>query len=320
VTPAPAFFFWQQQQIGINGSDQPVIYLYPREDYERLEWFSDEQLKVLTAFNSLNFSTSDYKTGTAIPYQGTASYTVPLLSPFYDRLDIETIEAPLYITFQMDPNPVVASSSGVLQLVSFNLRIIASGDPLNDAATRSLYQSIPAYLPFVSAIPYPFVQQLNAGVATDIQLTPVVGKVCMMTISILANGSNNTNNGNITFYSLSGTDATLTSGFIDILDNSKVTILGSGQLTEKYCRATGNLVNGGNGLSLVQPINFIVFCNNPSMQVKTGNINGYQNFDGTFFLRVIPGATFTSGSYTVLVNTYYYGAFVQIKGRIARGF
>src|SRR5579885_1080270 len=124
VTPAPGYFLWSQIQIGINGSDSPWIYLNAREDYERLQYKSDEILRLLFANNGLNLSQTDYKTPTAIAGGYSMFLRITLLNPIWRRFNMDTIKAPLYINFLLDSSPIVSNSSGTLQLQSFNLRII----------------------------------------------------------------------------------------------------------------------------------------------------------------------------------------------------
>src|SRR5579885_2261162 len=317
VTPAPGYFLWSQIQIGINGSDSPWIYLSPREDYERLQFKSDETLRLLFANNGLNISSSDYKTGTAIAGGSSMFLSIPLLNPIWRRFNMDTLKAPLYINFVLDPSPIVANSSGTLQLQQFNLRIITEENKATHKEMLSLFNSYPSFFPFVYSVTYMFNVSLTPGSQTDIQLTSVLGDVAMLTISVLSPGFSNANNGNISYISISGTDSTLTSGTVDLLNDNKNTLLGSGALTERYLRITNNLINGGNNLSLNQAILYLPFCRYPFIDLDSGNINGYRRFTGTEFLRLTPGATFTGGTYSVLVNTYYYKAFKQVDGIIS---
>jgi hypothetical protein len=322
VTPSPAWFLWDQLQIGINSSSAPALYLYPEADYERLQFFTDEQIKNLFAFNQLGLSSADYKSGVSLGQNQIVNYSVPLFNPFFDRLNVSSLGGSLYITFFLDPSPINTVSSGVLTMQSFNLRIIASSDPDNEMNILKLYQSLPAYLPFTYMTPYTYQQQLTAGTASDILLNQVIGKVACLTFTIVAAGTQTTraNNAMINFLPLSGTDTNLMTGFYDVLDDRKNTILGSGQLAERYGRSIVSLISGGNALSLQQPIIWIVFCDNPAQQLSSGDIIGWKNFDGTYFLRLIPGSTFTSGTYTININAYYYSSMIESNGILSRGF
>src|SRR5579885_1929741 len=317
VTPAPGYFLWTQIQIGINGSDSPWIFLNPREDYERLLYKSDETLRLLFANNSLNISSTDYKTGTAIAGGSSMFLSIPLLNPIWRRFNMDTLASPIYINFLLDANPVVANSSGTLQLQSFNLRIITEDNKATHKEMLSLFKTYPSFFPFVYSVQYLYNVSLTAGTPTDIQLSSCIGDVAMLVISVLNPGFSNANNGNITYISISGTDTTLTSGTLDLLNDNKNTLLGSGALTERYLRITNNLINGGNSLSLNQAILFLPFCRYPFADLDSGNINGYRKFTGTEFLRLTPGSTFTAGTYSVVVNTYYYKAFKQVDGIIS---
>ena len=125
------------------------------------------------------------------------------------------------------------------------------------------------------------------------------------------------NNGYISYSSISGTDTTLNSGYVDILDVNKNSIFATTTgLTERYLRILNNITYGGNSLSLVQPILFIPFCRWPRSDLITGNMTSYRYFNGENYVRICPGSTFTSGSYTVMINVYYYRAFRQKDGLI----
>lgn len=323
ITPSGAWFLWDQIQIGINSSSSPVLYLYPEEDYERLNFFTDEQIKNLFAFNQLGISSTDYKTGTALAQNAVAVYSVPLLNPIFDRLNVKSLGGSFYITFFMDPSPINASSgSPTLQLTSFNLRIIATRDKMYDNNVLKLYQNIPAYLPFVYMTPYNYQQTLTAGVASDILLNQVIGKVACLTVSVVAQGTQSTRlaNAMINFLPISGTDTNYMTGYYDLLDDRKNTVLGSGQLPERYGRSIINLISGGNGLGIAQPLIWIVFCQSTARQLRSGDFIGFMNFDGTYFLRIVPSSTFTTGTYTVNVNAYYYASMIEKSGVLFRGF
>jgi hypothetical protein len=95
--------------------------------------------------------------------------------------------------------------------------------------------------------------------------------------------------------------------------------LGSGQIPERYGRSIINLISGGNGLSIAQPLIWIVFCQSTTRQLRSGDFVGFMNFDGTYFLRLIPSSTFTTGTYTINVNTYYYASMIEKTGILFRG-
>src|SRR5579875_3399159 len=152
VTPAPGYFLWSQIQIGINGSDSPWIYITNREDYERLQYKSDEVLRLLFANNSLNLSQTDYKTTTAIAGGSSMFLSIPLLNPIWRRFNMDTIKAPLYLNFLLDSNPVVSSVSSsattgptapILQLQQFNLRIVTEENKATHNEMINLFRAYP---------------------------------------------------------------------------------------------------------------------------------------------------------------------------------
>jgi hypothetical protein len=258
----------------------------------------------LNAFNALNIAQSDYKTGTAIVNDSAVSaakqiqiMSIPIMNPLLSKLNPKSLRGAVYLTFFLNSNPVAASANaGVLRLISANLRFVTSSNPDTDSTILGLYNVRPAYLPFTYANQITFTNQtLTAGSQSDFILSSLIGKCAGVAISIIPQASYNTNtaNGNLNFVSLSGTDATKEKGSFDLLNSSRVTILGSGAVTERFSRCQNMLLYGGGSLSIYQPILWILFANHPASQFSSGNIDGYQEFDGTQILRLTPGTLFT---------------------------
>src|SRR5579883_2445216 len=318
VTVSPAHFIISQLNVGLNGSDAAFIYFQPRELYERLQYASDENLRLIFANNGINLSSTDYKTTQSITGGSSLFVSFPLVYPLLNKLNMDTLRAPVYLSFYLDGSPIVSNSSGTLVLQSFNLRFVVEENKRTHNEMLSMFKMYPTLLPFVYSQQFAFPSiQLNAGSMTDILLSSVIGCVAMITVGILQNNASNANNGYISYTSISGTDTTLTSGYVDILDVNKNTIFASTTgLTERYLRILNNLTYGGNSLSLVQPILFIPFCRWPRSDLITGNMTSYRYFNGENYVRICPGSTFTSGSYTVMINVYFYRAFRQKDGLI----
>src|SRR5579883_2425884 len=99
VTVAPAYFIISQLNLGLNGSDAPFIQFIPRELYERLQYASDENLRIIFANNGINLSSTDYKTTQSIAGGSSLSVSFPLMFPLINKLNMDTIRAPVYLTF-----------------------------------------------------------------------------------------------------------------------------------------------------------------------------------------------------------------------------
>lgn len=331
ITPAPCFFTLDRYELGYNNSDAPVIYIYPREEYERLQWLSDEQYRNLNCFNALNISQTDYKTPTAIVNDSNVSankqnmiMSIPLMNPLFSKLNMKSLSGAIYITFYFNSSPYIASANGgILKLQNANLRIITSTNPDTEQEILSLYNSYPTYIPFTysNILTFP-ATTLTAGTATDLLLSSLIGKCLGIAISIIPQASYGLNNanGNLNFSSLSGTDTTKETGTFDIVDSRKNTILGSGSVTERYSRSQNMTIYGGGSLSIYQPILWILFANHPASQLISGIVDGFHHFDGSYYLRLTPGPSFTTGSYTVVVSAYMYSAIIQSKGILQRAF
>ena len=215
----------------------------------------------------------------------------------------------------MNSNPVAASSnSGVLTLNSLQLRVVARRNPVLEPEILSIYNSHTTLLTFTYPHIFSKTMTLTAAQNNDILLSSLIGHCAMMALMIRQPNSTNASNGQTTFTALSGTDTQETTGYIDLLDNTKQTLLGSGAVPGKWSRCELFGLHQGGTLSSYQPIYWLVWADHPISQRVSGVMNGYITLNSEQYLRITPSSTFTSGQYTITILAYMFSALSQVKG------
>lgn len=322
ITPAPAMYFFTMIAVSFNGEQNNDLIYSPDELFCNLQYINSEQEKNMFAFQKLGLNVSDYKSGYPLDNATVTSSTVlqlPLILPPLLKLNPSTIKSPFYIRLYLDASPITATGTGggTLQLTNMTMTVVSETNPILNQIITAEYNKFPFYSAYCSATVVPFLSStLNAGTASTFTLNTTTGTVALMAIMIRPSSHANANNGNVSFYSLSGTDATLTSGKIDLTDSTGISILGGGAITEQHARSAVMLTHGGYQLSVLQPVMWIVFADKPGVEIYQGEMDGYYKFIGTEKLVLTPGSSFTSGTYDVSVAIYYYGAITQDNGVI----
>src|SRR3954451_18871697 len=119
------------------------------------------------------------------------------------------------------------------------------------------------------------------------------GQACALLVSIrssLAVGSSAIR----TFTALGGNSES--NGLIDVVNQSKVSLLGSGALSPQYIRYHQSTIWLPSSMPAVVPLYWIFFGGQAVRSIVTGFDAGGQRFTGFEFLRLTPGTGFTTGT------------------------
>jgi hypothetical protein len=316
VTPICVPYLFDQIQLCFNGSSNPVVTIFGDELYANFQLWTSEQIANLLAFNQQNMTPATFGNETPIPAGGTAFYSIPLLSVL-NGINPQTLTSDIVINVIMRQNPV-ASGTGILQLTDMQLRVLTSRN-----APSVDNKIVMDYSMNMACLPYTFAQQststitLSPGILTEIPLNGING-LCS-TMFIMIRSSKSTTNAGIRLFSIiSGTDPFESTGMINLVDQSKQPLLGSGALFGKDFRGRNSAFYTPSLFSSVVPVYFYYFPQNPVSSIINGTNNGFNYFNGTQFLQLTPGPTFTAGTYTVDVYFKIYACLQQIKGVITR--
>lgn len=308
VTPICAPFLIQRIEISLNSSVIPEQTIYPEWLYSKYQFYYNEETTSALAFNAQNMNTS-FAGEQAIPAGGTATYLLPLTNSLLNSIDPSTISSDVIITIYPAVNPVV-SGTGTLQLTSVQLLLDSEQNPVVEAATRSLLRSNPMIHNYLNFVPQPWNGQLTAGTMTEIPISGVNQLVAAALITVRASKAI-TGAAIRTFADLGD------SAIINVTDQNKVSILGSGGLQGRYLRGQQMAFKTHGTQSAIIPLYWILHSDIQEA-LATGRIAGFYNYDGYQYLQITPGAGFSSGLYNVDIMFLCYNSQLESGGEFRR--
>lgn len=296
-------------EVGLDGNVVPQQTLYPEFWYSRNQFKYSEEVQDALAFNAQNMTATAFAGETAVPAGGSATYLLPLTNCLITSIDPSTIRSDVIITIYPATNPVIAGT-GTLQLTSMQLLLDSEQNTAVEAATRSLLRANPFVHDYINVVPQSGgTLTLTAGVQTEIAISGVNQLAAAVLITVRA--SKSFTGGAIRTFADLGDDA-----LINVTDQNKVSILGSGSLSGRYLWGQQMLKTHG-VMSTVVPLYWILH-GDIQEALATGRIAGFYNYNGYQYLQIIPGAGFASGTYTVDMYFLCYNSQLESEGQFRR--
>jgi hypothetical protein len=308
VTPVVAPFLINRIEIGLDGSPVTNQTIYPEWLYAKYQFFYSEEVASALAFNAQNMTATAFAGESAIPAGTSATYLLPLTNCLITSIDPSTIRSDVIITIYPATNPVSAGT-GTLQLTSMQLLLDSEQNPAVEAATRSLLRSNPFVHDYINFVPQTWTGTLTAGVQSEISISGVNQLAAAVLITVRASKSF-TGSAIRTFADL-GNDA-----LINLTDQNKVSILGSGALQSRYLRGQQLLKTHGT-MATVVPLYWILHSDIQEA-LATGRIAGFYNYNGYQYLQITPGSAFSSGTFTVDMYFLCYNSQLESEGQFRR--
>lgn len=300
VTPVVAPFLLDRIEIGVNGQPNPVQIIYAEHLYAKWQFLYSEQQNQLFAGNSLNMTTSAYAGESAIAAGGSATYLIPVTISLLDKFNPDVIKNDIIINVYPRANPVSAGT-GTLQLTSIQWQFQSNENTIQDAALGNLYSKLPALIDYTNIIQLTYTGTFTAASQVEIPLQGVSGLSPAMFFVIRASKAA-ASSAIRTFTALGGTVES--SGFIDVVNGAKNTLLGSGAISPQLVRYQLPALFTHGDMSSKVPIYWLYFNDNAAASIIHGKINGGVQLTGREFLRLTPGTGFSTGTYTV--DMYFY--------------
>ena len=313
VTPVVAPFLIDRIDVGLNGTVNPLQSLPAEWLYLMNQFITAEEVASFLALNSQNMTATAYAGESAIAASGTAVYLIPLLGSLFTLLNPQTYNADVIIQVYPRAAPVSAGT-GTLQLSNARLRIHTRKDDLVDNYSARLHGMYDRLISYTNFFITTHSQTLTAGTQTEIALQGVQSTVGAMCVMLRASKSVTASAIRV-FSALGGTSEF--NGAIDLVDYSKITLMGSGAVSPQLTRLSTAWTTRGDFSSKVA-VYWLIFSEDPSSTAVRGKHTGAVAMDGRQFLRLTPGTGFTSQTYIVDVLYLGHAALSLSKGRYTR--
>lgn len=308
VTSPFAQYFASQVQLCPNNQSTPLVSLTPEFCLWAMEDYPIDKINALTfggQMNIVNIATQAPAESTAILSGASKTLTYIIEHALLKKLPVEFLTSNFLINmlWQASSPAVAAASGGTLGISSCQLMLHYRKDPATTQVLSDLFYSkkVPFVLSYDAPIVIDYPLTLTAGAQTTQLLSGVVGAVSTIDIALIASTAF-ASGAYRTYTTLDGAnDWHEALGSLDLLDSARNSILGSGNsLTGSLSRFSYPAVHAaGTQFSLAFPVYHIWATPKPSEDQQTGSCNGAFILDGSQYLRISPGASFSTGAYTV---------------------
>jgi hypothetical protein len=309
-------FLIDRIEVGVNGQPNPVQIIYAEHLYAKWQFYYTEQQNQLFAGNSLNMTTAAYAAESAIAASGSAVYQIPLAMTLFDKINPDLLKSDIIVTVYPRANPVSAGT-GTLQLTSIDLRFHSIENPLQDSSVLSLHSKYTSLIDYCNIVNLTWTGSLQAATTVEIPLQGISG-LCPALFFVVRASKAAASSAIRTFTAVGGTSES--NGQIDLVNGNKVSVLGSGALRPQLVRYQIPALHTFGDMSSKTPVYWLFLNNNPVSSILTGKLNGGVNFTGREFLRIQPGAGFTTATYTVDIYFYIHSALSLANGSFKRIF
>jgi hypothetical protein len=237
------------EKAGTTGIHLPVPYLVEKVEVScgdlnpiqitNSDWFyvkhclyNDETNASLLSFNRQNMTTAAFAGESVVTASSTNYYYLQLSSNLVNKVNAQSLNKPVYVTVTF-ASSITVSGSATFELTSTRLRLLCVKNDKRNNEIVSYLNSAPLRMPYIETPIIEWTGTLTAGAAQEIPMQ-VDGFASGVVVMIRASKSA-TNAAIRTFSSLSNT-TTDVQGTLDILDPSKLSILGDAPFTGQYIR------------------------------------------------------------------------------------
>jgi len=302
VTPIVAPFLVNNIAIYYKTLGKPLQTIDANSLYCQFQWANKSEIDNFIAFNALNMN-STYVGESAISASGSATFSIPLLFSILNGLDPKTLNGDIIIIVTLR-NGATASGSGTLTLNDLRLRIQSREDPHHDSNIQELISKQPVLHPYVDPVVFEITQTVTASIQHDINVQ-LTGNFAAWLV-LIRSSTSATSSGLRTFSPIGGiTNLELRTGVLDVLDNKKVSIFHSAN-RPGYYRSIYPALHGGYDMSTQVASYWVVFTEHDNFGevLKHGLKFGGLVCDNDHYLRITPGSTFSTGTFTITVVGY----------------
>jgi hypothetical protein len=246
----------------------------------------------------LQNTTAAWGAPTAIAASGSKQYYLPLLGTWFDHVEphVATLAADIILRFTFHPS--VSAGTGTLALASGGIDLQFEQDhPTVEDQRRitKLHDDNGLHHNYFDVVRLTGSQTFTAGVAADLELKGITGKIPFIIITLRASDSN-TSEGLTTYTAIENTAGN--SGSIDFLDQQKRSVLGANAIPASRLRYIDFAKHTTSQMTQALPVYLLSFAEDAAKAWRGASTAfGYMYLSGLEILRITPSTSFSTGTF-----------------------